>query len=175
MRRTLLPLAGDGRSINLKFECTQLDACLSLMKSGMSRVVTVCVGQGQGFGGFDSHRNYYHDLPAAATDMYDKDNPSFFKLTKWTMDDLAAFIEKINTTDYKDGKKWKDVLTVVVSSEFGRSNNFAGSEDRTGQFGNDHYYFNNNYILFGKNVRAGITVARGKRPHYPLSLRGRFL
>ena len=62
---------------------------------------------------------------------------SFFKLTELTMDDLAAFIKKIETEEYKDGMKWKDVLTVVVSSEFGRSNNFSGSDDRTGQFGND--------------------------------------
>ena len=144
--------SSDGRPIRLSLG-VQLDACLSLIKSGMSRVLTICVGQGDGFGGFDSHQNYYHDF--RSTDDYQSDNMSFFKLTELTMDDLAAFIKKIETEDYKDGMKWKDVLTVVVSSEFGRSNNFSGSDDRTGQFGNDHYYFNNNYIFFGKNVQAG--------------------
>ena len=142
----------DGRPIAINFGA-QLDACLSLIKSGMTRVMTVCVGQGDGFGGFDSHRNYYHDF--RDTEAEQRDNMSFLKFTKLTMDDLAKFIAKIETEDYKPGKKWKDVLTVVVSSEFGRSNNFSGNEDNTGQFGNDHYYFNNNYILFGKNVRAG--------------------
>ena len=144
--------SGDGRPVDRSLG-VQLDACLALIASGMSRVLTICVGQGDGFGGFDSHSNYYHDF--RSTESYDSDNMSFFKFTKLTMDDLAAFMHKIETEDYQDGKKWKDVLTVVVSSEFGRSNNFSGNDDRMGQFGNDHYYFNNNYIFFGKNVRAG--------------------
>lgn len=144
--------SSDGRPIRLSLG-VQLDACLSLIKSGMSRVLTVCVGEGDGFGGFDSHRNYYHDF--RSRDRYESNYMSFFNFTKLTMDDLAAFMKKIETEDYKDGKKWKDVLTVVVSSEFGRSNNFSGSDNRDGQFGNDHYYFNNNYIFLGKNVRAG--------------------
>ncbi len=141
------PKAGDARSIELNL-LAQLETCRLLIKSGMSRVLTVCVGQSQGFGGFDAHRYYYHD-PQYADDM------SYFKLTQLTMADLAAFITKMENEQYDENRKWKDVLTIVVSSEFGRSNNFNDSDNRVGQFGNGHYYFNNNYIFYGKNVQAG--------------------
>ena len=144
--------SSDGIPIRLSLG-TQLNACLSLIKSGMSRVLTVCVGQGDGFGSFDSHNHYYHDAKNYGYEQEDK--MSFFKFTKLTIGDLAEFMRKIETENYDATRKWKDVLTVVVSSEFGRSNNFSGSDDKTGKFGNDHYYFNNNYIFAGKNVAAG--------------------
>lgn len=128
----------------------QLDICLALFKSGLSRVLTICTSGGSGFGGFDSHFGMYHDIEYEGTNI-----PSFFKLIKMTMDDLAAFIDHIHRENYDNERKWKDVLTVVVSSEFGRSNNFAGGFDDRGKFGNDHYYFNNNYILMGKGVATG--------------------
>ena len=128
----------------------QLDICLALFKSGLSRVLTICTSGGSGFGGFDSHTAMYHDFEYEGTNI-----PSYFKLIKMTMDDLATFIDHIHRENYDDDRKWKDVLTVVVSSEFGRSNNFSGGFDGEGRFGNDHYYLNNNYILMGKGVAEG--------------------
>ena len=128
----------------------QFDICLALFRSGLSRVLTICSGGGSGFGGFDSHIGMYHDIDYEGMMV-----PSFFKLTKLTMDDLAKFIAFIHEEKYDDKRKWKDVLTVVVSSEFGRSNNFSGGFEKRGNFGNDHYYFNNNYIFMGKGVNTG--------------------
>ena len=141
--------SNDKRSLRANLG-SQLDICLALFRSGLSRVLTICSGGGLGFGGFDSHMGMYHDFEYEGVIV-----PSFFKLTKLTMDDLAKFITFIHNEDYDKERKWKDVLTVVVSSEFGRSNNFSGGFDQDGRFGNDHYYFNNNYIFMGKGVNTG--------------------
>ena len=123
-----------------------LQTCLQLFNSGLSRVATVTVGSSGigGFGMFDSHEQMYHG------DQYDK---SYHEVTKINITSIARFISELKRHPLADK------VTLVVSSEFGRSNNFAGNgeqdSDGTGAFGNGHYYFNNNYIFYGKNIARG--------------------
>ena len=141
----------------------QLDTCLELFKNNTSRVITVCVGSRNNtnntdqFGLFDSHVGLYHQMEG------ERAGSSRHHLTlERTIKYLADFIEKLKTTDYKKGKKWSEVVTLVISSEFGRPTNFNGNElgveniEQSSFFGNGHYNFNNNYIFFGKNVSRGV-------------------
>ncbi len=127
----------------------QLHTCLNLFASGLSRVATVCVGDNANFGRFDSHSALYHSVSYEG--KYSEE--SYYTKIKDDMQGLATFISDLSV------HALASQVTVVISSEFGRSNNFAGNldsdADGLGMFGNDHYYFNNNYILFGKNVARG--------------------
>lgn len=124
----------------------QLETCLQLFTNGLSRVATVTVGDVSGFGMFDSHARMYHG---------GEDRESYHEKTKNNMKSIAEFITKISQPQHPLANK----VTLVVSSEFGRSNNFAGNQRQNangnGDFGNGHYYFNNNYIFYGKNVAGG--------------------
>ena len=137
----------------------QLNTCLELFKSNISRVITICMGSKNNtnnadqFGLFDSHRGLYHQIDGKAA------GSSRHHLTlERTMQDLANFVNKLKTTEYKNGKTWSEVVTLVLSSEFSRPTNLIGNEstDEVGAFGNGHYNFNNNYIFFGKNVKRGV-------------------
>ena len=139
----------------------QLNTCLELFRNNISRVVTICVGSRNSinnvdqFGLFDSHSGLYHKIK---TQEASGSSQHHLSLTS-TMQQLANFIEKLKTTDYIEGKKkWSEVVTLVVSSEFSRPSNFSGNEDKSESrsFGNGHYNFNNNYILFGKNINNGV-------------------
>ncbi len=141
----------------------QLNTCLELFKSNISRVITICVGEKNltnntdGFGLFDSHSGLYHQMQGNRAGSA---SSRHHKILEGTLNDLAEFIEKLKTTDYKEGKKWSEVVTLVLSSEFGRPANFFGDESVTrgvgSSFGNGHYNFNNNYVFFGKNIRQGV-------------------
>ena len=150
--------AGD-MSLNLR---GQLDACLALLRSGVSRVITVCTGQKNStnrvdaFGLFDAHAGLYH-----ATEGEEGNSSRHHVVVRRAMQAVADFI-----TDLKQNPvhaSYRDKVTVVISSEFGRPSNFFGNENAPvegevweGALGNGHYYFNNNYIFFGKGVRRGV-------------------
>lgn len=130
----------------------QLKACLTLFTQGLTRVITFGVGNESGNGKFDTHVRLFHNQPPA---------DSHYRLLHRTMTQLAEAIDYMKKTPYPGDhtKKWIDMVTVVVSSEFGRPANFTGGNPghyENGQPGNGHYYLNNNYILFGKNVTKGL-------------------
>ena len=63
-----------------------------------------------------------------------------------------------------------DMVTLVVSSDFGRNANFAGAQFGTGgdgTLGNGHYYLNNNYIFCGKNINNVWLGASDPITRYP--------
>ena len=159
MTKRLQSLGAKDKDISLELGM-QLKTCLELFSNNISRVVTICVGSRNSinnvdqFGLFDSHSGLYHTIK---TQEASGSSQHHLSLTS-TMQDLANFIETLKTTDYKEGKKWSDVVTLVVSSEFSRPSNFSGNEDdsESRSFGNGHYNFNNNYILFGKNIKNGV-------------------
>ena len=127
-----------------------LKTCLELFSGGLSRVATVTVGGfGDAFGIFDSHSKMYHGYEEEGLEL-----KSSHEKTKINMGSIAKFI-----TDLKNHPQLANKVTLVVSSEFGRSNNFAGNQEQSvdgnGEFGNGHYYFNNNYIFYGKNIAPG--------------------
>jgi len=126
-----------------------LKTCLELFNSGLSRVATVTVGSIGGFGIFDSHSRMYHGYKEEGLEL-----KSYHEKIKINMRSIAKFITELKTHPDLANK-----VTLVVSSEFGRSNNFAGNQkqsyDGNGEFGNGHYYFNNNYIFYGKNIAPG--------------------
>ena len=126
-----------------------LKTCLELFNRGLSRVATVTVGSIAGFGMFDSHTKMYH-----GNEEHGFESKSSHEKTKTNMGSIAKFI-----TELKNHPQLANKVTLVVSSEFGRSNNFAGNQEQSpdgnGEFGNGHYYFNNNYIFYGKNIAQG--------------------
>ena len=156
--------AGD-MSLNLR---GQLDACLALLRSGVSRVMTVCMGQKNAtnrvdaFGLFDAHAGLYH-----ATEGDEGNSSRHHVVVRQAMQAVADFI-----TDLKQNPvhaSYRDKVTVVISSEFGRPANFFGNENApqegktwAGALGNGHYYFNNNYIFFGKGVRRGVWLGESE-------------
>ena len=137
----------------------QLDLCLSLIQNNLSRVLTVRMGGTSGFGYFDTHSGLYHLIEGGFSNNPDESYPHHRNLAR-TMSGIANFIAKLKATPYQGNKKMFDVVTVVISSEFGRPNNFGGNAvgGTEGDYplGNGHSYFNNNYILFGKNVAQGM-------------------
>ena len=116
----------------------QLDTCLQLFQSGLTRVATVCLGNRgsrDAFGMFDSHVGVYHDVePDPGRDT--EDNPGHATNLELAMTDLAKFIQVLETTSYGD-KKMIDMVTVVVSSDFGRNANFGGSRITSQDFDKD--------------------------------------
>lgn len=127
----------------------QLKACLTLFTQGLTRVITFGVGSSTANGMFDTHTQLFHN------------NNNHYRVLQQTMQQLANALDYLKTTPYPGDptKKWSDLVTVVVSSEFGRPANFTGGNPghhQSGQPGNGHYYPNNNYILFGKNVSRGV-------------------
>lgn len=141
-------------SLNLR---VQLDSCLELIRSGMSRVVTVCMGQKNAtnevdpFGLFDSHVGLYHAVDGFSSSLH-------HQTLQGSMQAIADFLQEFKETNPSLYRK----TTVVISSEFSRPANFIGNEDGPvqgeeykGRLGNGHYYFNNNYILAGKGVAGG--------------------
>lgn len=159
LKYNLSKFATGDLSLNLR---AQLDSCLALIKSGMSRVVTVCTGQKNAtnkvdpFGLFDSHSGLYH-----AIDSNVGSSTRHHRILRAAMQSLADFI-----TDLKHNPlhaAYRDKITLVVSSEFGRPANFFGNENAPkydtpwkGAVGNGHYYFNNNYLFYGKGVKRGV-------------------
>ena len=142
----------------------------------MARVITICTGKDAGFGIFDAHEELY-----AKTDRAMAGVPHS-KALRDTIQGIANFIKSIEdpagANHALHGK-----VTLVISSEYGRNNNFAGSliaydkdydptqsskeddesdqEDlrftnEVGMLGNGHFFPNNNYIFYGKGVKSGV-------------------
>lgn len=138
----------------------QLDFCLELFANGMSRVITVCLGHPNEtnrldpFGMFDGHDGLYHSLPSGSRDI---NSGSQYLILKKVMQDIANFITSLNSNP-----SFKDKVTLVVSSEYGRPTNFSGNEGSIddGTMGSGHYLFNNNYLFFGKNVGKGVWLGK---------------
>ena len=141
---------------------TQLDLCLKLFSSNLSQAITIGVGKDNDNGFFDTHGyNLYHEV-----------ENSHFHLLQRSMQELADSIEMLRTTPYPNNptKKWSDVVTLVVSSDFGRPPNFTGGTGgyEEGTPGNGHFFPNNNYILFGKNVAKGVWLGHSDPiTHFP--------
>ena len=156
---------------------TQLRMCTQLFQAGLTRVATICFGANEGaFGLFDSHTGVYHDIEVSSNRKA-LDNPKHATNLKQAMLDLSKFIEFLEKTPYGN-KKMIDMVTIVVSSDFGRNANFGGGrvsrddtidknlplEEKINKFrtsipsgdalGNGHYYLNNNYIFCGKNINS---------------------
>lgn len=152
----------------------QLELCSVLLQSGLSRVLTVRMGGTSGFGYFDTHSGLYHDINQEGnTNNPDERYPHHSNLGK-AMTAISDFIDKLKTTSYQGDprKKMIDVVTVVISSEFGRPSNFGGNmtagKQKPYPLGNGHSYFNNNYILFGKNVNQGTWIGESDPiTHFP--------
>jgi hypothetical protein len=142
----------------------QLKTATAMFGAGLSRVATVCYGAKtdnnnvDSFGLFDAHRGMYHSLGATEVE---KTSFLHHKKVEKACQDLAAFFDYLKRTDYTSTKKLSQVVTVVVSSEFGRPSNFFGNEGGGEQPGCGHYWFNNNYLLFGKGVRGGAWIGKG--------------
>lgn len=142
----------------------QLKTATAMFGAGLSRVATVCYGaqtdnnKVDSFGVFDAHRGMYHSLGAAEVE---KTSFLHHKKVEKACQDLAAFFDYLKRTNYTGTKKLSEVVTVVVSSEFGRPSNFFGNEGGGEQPGCGHYWFNNNYLLFGKGVRGGAWIGNG--------------
>ena len=141
---------------------SQLDSCLALFRTGMSRVITVCTGsrnqtnQVDSFGLFDAHKGAYHRVEGSG-----RNSSQHYLILRKTMQAIVDFIADLKHNPQH--ASYRDKVTVVIGSEFGRTANFAGNEnspkkDQTwlGAVGNGHYYFNNNYLFFGKGVSRGV-------------------
>ncbi len=163
-------LASDLSAVDASLDIrTQFYTAFTLLQAGLTRVATLCVGAANGknkvdgFGLFDCHRGLYHIDPS---DPGRENTQRHHRNVTKAMDGLAEIIKKLKTTKYKDTEKtWFDVTTVVVGTEFARPSNFAGNEAPGGEatsFGNGHYNKNNNYILFGKGVKAGAWVGQNE-------------
>ena len=152
----------------------QLSSALSLFRNKMARVVTICTGAPTpnnnvpGFGLYDAHGGLYAKLEGRF-ERFDKAMPHS-KVLRDTMQAISNFIKSIESGN---NSEFKDKLTVVISSEYGRNNNFAGSEidvdeemaenikdGQVGSLGNGHYFPNNNYIFYGKNVQGGVWLGK---------------
>lgn len=140
----------------------QLKLCSSFFKNGLTNIATVAVGNRPPFGGFDSHSFLYAD---------NGEGGSFANRIKDTMAAIASFIDSVESDPALHGK-----VTLVVSSDFGRNNNFAGSDVRfssitpgptnneeetptvnpIGVLGNGHFFPNNNYLFYGKGIKGGV-------------------
>lgn len=142
----------------------QLDVCAEFFKNNLARVVTICTGSNVVFGNFDAHSGLYAD---------DGEFPKHSKLLRDTLKGIADFIESVENGSNRD---LKGKITLVVSSEYGRNNNFAGSlvsfnpdqkegfeeeesyssTNNIGMLGNGHFFPNNNYIFYGKGIKGGV-------------------
>ena len=166
--RDSLSQAGVGTgdlSLNLR---VQLDSSLALIRSGMTRVVTVCMGQKNAtnkvdpFGLFDSHSGIYHGI-----DSNSGSSTQHHITLRATLQAIADFINDLKQNPAH--APYRDKITLVVGSEFGRTANFFGNENNPkggmmwpGALGNGHYYFNNNYLFFGKGVRRGVWLGQSE-------------
>ncbi len=144
----------------------QFQAALTLIQSGLSRVVTLCLGapngknRVDGFGLFDAHSGMFHLIPGNSSS--ENTQRHHLQLGK-AMSHITDFIKLLKSTKFKQtNKSLFDVTTVVVSSDFARPSNLSGNEgfpDSAGfAFGNGHNWRNNNYILFGKGVQGGAWI-----------------
>ena len=101
----------------------QLDGALVLLKSGLSRVLTLGVGasngsnQVDGFGWFDSHQGVCHADPE--TENLAKSARHHVNLER-VMSALGQFIDTLKKTDSRvPGKSLFEVTTVVLSVRCG--------------------------------------------------------
>ena len=149
----------------------QLDTCAALFKNNLARVVTICTGKDQGFGIFDAHEGLYAQGGESSNSL------PHSKILQDTMQGIADFIKSIENPNGAN-HTLKGKVTLVVSSEYGRNNNFAGSliaynteykentkkdevgmrsfTDNVGMLGNGHFFPNNNYIFYGKGIQNGV-------------------
>ncbi len=140
----------------------QVDTALTLFQSGLTRVATLCLGasNGQnnvdGFGLFDAHYGLVHKAPEGA---FARRTYGHYLNVQQAMQSLARLIGLLKATRH-NGKSLFEQTTVIVSSEFSRPTNASGNEDSQGAFGAGHYNFNNNVIMFGKNVRGGAWIGK---------------
>ena len=146
----------------------QLKVCQNLFTTGLTRVATICLGNNGMFGMFDTHTGLFHRTEDYSDDT--DENPNHYKKLENAMSSLAQFIQDLKDTPYGN-KRLIDMVTIVVSSDFGRNANFAGSRigtlDERSDYGNGHYYLNNNYIFCGKNVNSVWLGASDPITRYP--------
>ena len=109
-------IKGGDISLNVK---QQLDACAALFHNDLARVITICTGRDGGFGAFDAHGGLY------AKDEEETGTPHS-KFLQDTMQGIADFIKSIEDPKHEN-HALKGKVTMIISSEYGRNNNFAGS------------------------------------------------
>ena len=136
----------------------QTDLALTLMKEGLTRVATICLGTSNdlnnvdGFGLFDAHRELYHKNESGTFNTALHHVNVDKALTSLTM-----IIDRLKN-ETLGGKSLWEQTTVVVSSEFARPTNFYGNEGGNLTPGCGHYWYNNNYIFMGKGVQGGAWI-----------------
>lgn len=159
-------LAASDASLDLNM---QFKTATTLIQAGLTRVITLCLGSPNGknkvdgFGLFDCHRGLYH-----LNDIGDftANTQRHHLNVDRAMQAVAALVKQLKTTKFGTTTKTLfDVTTVVLGTEFARPSNFFGNEAFGGEgnsnFGNGHYWYNNNYIMFGKGVKGGTWVGGG--------------
>jgi len=167
VRAMLLKLKNELKAVDASLDLNiQFKTALTLLQAGLTRVITLCLGtpngknKVDGFGLFDAHQGTYH---LASENAGTANTMRHHLNVQKAMDALAAFIKTLKTTKFGNTNKTMfDVTTVVVGTEFSRPSNFSGNEAFGGEggtaYGSGHYWFNNNYILFGKGVKGGAWV-----------------
>jgi hypothetical protein len=138
----------------------QVDTALTLFQTGLTRVATLCIGAPNSTnnvdrnGLFDAHYGYFHKAPEGAQRAK---TYGHYLNVRTVMKSLARLIAQLKSTTL-NGKSLFEQTTVVMSTDFSRTSNFAGNEDSGPRLGAGHYYFNNDFILFGKGVKGGAWV-----------------
>lgn len=70
--------------------------------------------------------------------------------------DIAAVIDFMKATEYKNGKSLLDVTTLMISSEFGRP--YRQISRKIWATGTDHNQLINSMILLGKGIKPGLLL-----------------
>ena len=142
----------------------QFSSALTLIESGLTRVITLCLGSPNGknnvdgFGLFDAHSGVFFYVPNATGTV---NTQRHHRNVSASMTSMAKLVRDLKARPWKNGKSMFDVTTVVVGTEFARPSNLSGNENSGVGVGNGHYWWNNNYIMFGKGVRGGCWVGKG--------------
>ena len=172
VREMLLRLKDDLSAVDASLDLDiQVKTAVTLMQAGLTRVVSLCLGapngrnQVDGFGLFDSHVGTYHNYSSDSTANTQRHQRNVQK----GMTSIATLVKTLKETPFgTSGKTMWDVTTVVVGSEYGRPGNFSGDESSGGpnggtSFGNGHYQWNNNYMLFGRGIKGGAWVGKNEQ------------
>jgi hypothetical protein len=152
----------------------QFEIVKDLFQAGLTRVATLCFGarngenQGDEFGVFDSHVTLYTALQTGYRTF-----PHHIELAH-CMQSINDFITWMNTTrNPASGRPWRDHVTLVVGSEFGRTLNlFAAPPSIVEQGGEKVFMLGSmhllnkgigvsNYLLAGAGVRGGAAIGVG--------------
>jgi hypothetical protein len=140
----------------------QVDTALTLFETRLTRVATLAVGtrnatnNADGNGLFDGHYGVFHKAPDGASRAR---TYGHFMNVRDVMKSVARLIGLLKSKQL-NGKSLFEQTTVVLSTEFSRTSNFSGNEDNGPRLGFGHYYFNNNFILFGKGIKGGTWIGQ---------------